>query len=164
MTLSSITIRPYQQADRDALKALVLRLHETIRPLDEDLEPGDVIIDKYFNGLLSKVEQSQGALFFAEQEGKTLGYVCLYGQVEPEALDVRLDRYSFIAELFIAPECRGQGVGKALMAAAERHAAECGSYKLELEVLADNQSAIEVYKALGYSPKMLVMRKYLPTT
>lgn len=157
-----VSIRRYDQADRDILRDLVLQLHETLRPLDADLAPGDEIIEGYFNDLISRVEQSAGAIFVAEDDNRVIGYVCLWGLVTPDDLDERLAPYSFMAELFVRPDHRSRGIGRRLVSCAERHALACGAHKLELKVLARNEAALRFYRALDYNPRVVIMRKRLP--
>lgn len=157
------SIRRFRPADREALRDLVLQLHESLRPLDDDLAPGEQIIEQYFDDLMSRVEQTGGAVFVAEDDSRIIGYVCLWGSVTPEDLDARPDPYSFLAELFVDPGSRGLGLGHQLMERAEAHAADCGTHKIELKVLAQNQSAIQLYEALGYAPRVVVMSKRLGT-
>ncbi|MGR2739677.1 GNAT family N-acetyltransferase [Billgrantia sp. Q4P2] len=155
-----VTIRPYRQEDYEVLRSLVLCLHETLRPLDTDLAPGDQIIDRYFQELMTKVESTAGAVFVAEDDSGLVGYVCLWGCISPEDLDERPDPFSFMAELFVQPECRNLGVGRSLVERAERYAVECGTYKIELKVLARNEAAVRFYEALGYVPRVMIMSKY----
>jgi GNAT superfamily N-acetyltransferase len=54
-----------------------------------------------------------------------------------------------IHDIAVAPEMRGKGVGKALLAAAEEHARETGCCRLTLEVLEHNP-AKAVYESAGY--------------
>ncbi|MEX2480981.1 MAG: GNAT family N-acetyltransferase [Gammaproteobacteria bacterium] len=159
-----VSIRRFGLADREVLRDLVLQLHETLRPLDTDLAPGDQIIERHFDNLLSHVEQTAGAIFVAEDDDCMVGYVCVFGSVTPDEVDERPDPYSFLAELFVRPECRGLGAGRKLIELAERHAAACGSYKLELKVLARNEPAVQLYGVLGYEPRVIVMRKRVGTT
>lgn len=56
-----------------------------------------------------------------------------------------------IWEFHIAPECRGQGVGRALMAAVEVHAREEGLRCLVCETQTTNVPAIRFYRALGFT-------------
>jgi GNAT superfamily N-acetyltransferase len=120
-------IRRFRQADRVALCDLVLQLHETLRPFDVDLAPGAQIIDPHFNELITRVEQTAGAIFIAEDDGCMIGYVCVWGSVTPGDLDERPDPYSFMAELFVRPGYRSLGIGRRLVERAERHAAGCGT-------------------------------------
>jgi ribosomal protein S18 acetylase RimI-like enzyme len=50
----------------------------------------------------------------------------------------------------VAPEARGQGVAKALVAAAEDLARQRGELFMRLEVRADNEAAKALYERLGY--------------
>jgi ribosomal protein S18 acetylase RimI-like enzyme len=154
-----VSIRRYSPADRDALRELVLELHETLQPFDADLAPGDQIIEQHFTDLISKVQQTAGTVLVAEDDGRLIGYVCLWGSVAPEDLDERPDPFSFMAELFVLPQYRCRAIGRRLVEEAERYAAGCGAYKVELKVLARNESALRFYESLGYAPRVLIMSK-----
>jgi ribosomal protein S18 acetylase RimI-like enzyme len=52
----------------------------------------------------------------------------------------------------VAPEQRGAGLGRAIMAAAEAWLCEHGAPKLNLIVRGDNEVATGFYRALGYAP------------
>ena len=56
-----------------------------------------------------------------------------------------------ILEFHIAPECRGQGAGRALMAAVEAHARDEGLRCLVCETQTTNVPAIRFYRALGFT-------------
>lgn len=60
------------------------------------------------------------------------------------------------------PELRGQGLGRAIMAAAEAWLAERGVWKLNLMVRRGNEGALGFYAALGYDEEAVsVMSKRL---
>ena len=158
-----VSIRRFSEADRGVVRDLVLQLHEALRPFDADLAPGDQIIERYFYALLSEVERTAGAVFVAEDDGRVVGYACVRGLVTPDDPDERPDPYSFMAELFVQPGYRGRGIGRRLVEQAERHAAGCGAYKMELKALAQNESAVHFYESLGYAPRMVIMRKHIGT-
>ncbi len=54
-----------------------------------------------------------------------------------------------LEDLYVTPSKRGQGIGKALLAHLARIAVEQGCPRLEWDVLTWNQSAIDVYEAIG---------------
>lgn len=55
-----------------------------------------------------------------------------------------------IHDLAVVPEFRGQGVGRALLGAAEAVARTRGCIKLSLEVLEDNTRAQQLYESFGF--------------
>jgi GNAT superfamily N-acetyltransferase len=55
----------------------------------------------------------------------------------------------YLEDLFVTPEFRGQGIGKALLARVAAIAVEKGCPRLQWEVLDWNTPAIEFYRALG---------------
>ena len=69
-----VTIRTYREDDREALRGLVLALHEVVRPLDADLAPGETILDAHFDHLLRRQAQTQGTILVAEAGGHLIGY------------------------------------------------------------------------------------------
>lgn len=60
-----------------------------------------------------------------------------------------------IHDIAVLPAHRGQGVGQALLAAAEAHARERGCCKLTLEVLTGNTMALRSYERFGFAPYVL---------
>jgi GNAT superfamily N-acetyltransferase len=58
----------------------------------------------------------------------------------------------WLEDLFVRPEHRGRGHGKALLAAVAGRAVECGCGRLEWAVLNWNEPALGFYRALGAVP------------
>ena len=58
----------------------------------------------------------------------------------------------YLEDLFVLPEFRSQGIGKALLIYLARLAVERGCGRFEWSVLDWNESAIEFYKRLGAVP------------
>lgn len=60
-----------------------------------------------------------------------------------------------IHDIAVLPAHRGQGIGQALLAAAEHHAQKRGCCKLTLEVLTGNTLALQSYASFGFAPYAL---------
>lgn len=58
--------------------------------------------------------------------------------------------------LAVAPECRGRGLGRSLMDAAEEWLRGRGAPKIQLMVREDNEAAIGFYEALGLERQKVV--------
>ncbi|WP_066417465.1 GNAT family N-acetyltransferase [Halorubrum aethiopicum] len=66
-----------------------------------------------------------------------------------------------VSNLFVIPDRRGEGIGSALLAAAERELAEAGADAVALEALADNERARAFYADHGYDLHRVELRKEL---
>jgi ribosomal protein S18 acetylase RimI-like enzyme len=82
----------------------------------------------------------------AELGGRLAGYLRLK-PVTPLAENAHV---LGVMGLAVAPEARRRGVGAALLIAAERHARAQGARKLFLRVLGSNESALRLYRRLGF--------------
>jgi GNAT superfamily N-acetyltransferase len=58
----------------------------------------------------------------------------------------------YLEDLFVLPDCRGKGIGKALLKRVAAVAAERKCGRLEWSVLDWNQPAIDFYKSVGAKP------------
>jgi len=59
-------------------------------------------------------------------------------------------RVTYVSILAVAPEYRGSGIGKVLMAHAQQQALDCGDRAICLDVEISNERAISFYEVLGY--------------
>lgn len=125
---SVLQIRPARLADLDGLVSLENASFET-----------DRLSRRSFRHWLTT---DHCALLIAEEQDRLAGYILII--YHP---GTRLGR---IYSLAVAPETRGRGVAKMLMAAGEQAAKEDGRLHLRLEVSVDNIPAIRLYESLGY--------------
>lgn len=78
------------------------------------------------------------------------------------ALDqVRSDRHAHVFLLYVVPEHRRRGIGKALMCYVEDWAIGRGDRQIGLQVFESNQPALNLYHQLGYKTQSLWMVKSL---
>jgi ribosomal protein S18 acetylase RimI-like enzyme len=118
-----------------------------------DLEPfaaalGDreFLIDR-----LSRQRKDRGVLFVAWLRYVPAGDVYLWLE-EAEELPIRrhLPGVALLTHLQVHDELRNRGVGRALVAAVERHLRENGRERVALAVRTDNPAAARLYSRLGY--------------
>jgi ribosomal protein S18 acetylase RimI-like enzyme len=97
-----------------------------------------------------RLEKGESVVFLATSvEGEAergLGFVQLY----PSFSSVSAARIMVLNDLFVHPEARRAGVGRALMEQARRHAIGAGAVRLTLETAAPNRQAQRLYESLGY--------------
>lgn len=86
-----------------------------------------------------------GLLLAARAQERSVGYACLYWHFSSlEAAETVL-----LNDLFVAPEARGRGVGRALIGASADVARERGAPYLEWSTAPENQAAQRLYDTLG---------------
>jgi ribosomal-protein-alanine N-acetyltransferase len=78
--------------------------------------------------------------YISEKENKVVGYI---------GFTVAADE-GYILNVAVNPDCRGQGIGKALVQKAIDYSLEKGLAFLTLEVRESNATAINLYSSLGF--------------
>jgi GNAT superfamily N-acetyltransferase len=123
---------------------LVVPLFDAYRQFYE--QPSDPALARAF--LAERLARAESVVFLAERDGRAVGFVQLYPLFSSTA--ARPGRLWLLNDLFVAPEARGGGVGRALMERARRLAEETGAVGLELATARANSGAQRLYESLGY--------------
>lgn len=90
-------------------------------------------------------------------EGQVIGFALVQCKDTPPHPSFIPRRYTYLMDIVVAETCRGKGVGKSLLGAVEQWARERGSEFVELGVLTENLSAIQVYESFGFVERRKVM-------
>jgi GNAT superfamily N-acetyltransferase len=96
--------------------------------------------------IAERVANRESVIFLALRDGEPVGFTQLY----PSFSSVSARRTWILNDLYVAPSCRGQGVGSALLERARAHALETGAKGLGLQTAVGNLNAQRLYEALGY--------------
>ena len=97
-----------------------------------------------------------GAGLLARVGGAAVGVVGVRPFGPPDSGDAELKR------MYVGPEARGTGAGRALGAAAVAAAQDLGYRRLLLDTVASMRSAIAIYEALGFEPTQPYRHNPLP--
>jgi GNAT superfamily N-acetyltransferase len=92
-----------------------------------------------------------------DPDGMRLGFIHL----RPDVSGLTLEEQGYVNALAVTAEAEGQGVGRALLAAGEDWARECGYHHLALETFGGNVHARAFYHRLGYEEETLKLIKVL---
>jgi GNAT superfamily N-acetyltransferase len=104
---------------------------------------------------------ARGAIFIAENDGHAVGWAFVVEESGDLFVEKSERRHGFVAELFVDASARGQGHGRALIAACENWTRARGMAVLIIGVLSGNDKAAAVYQRDGFAPYNLFLRKYL---
>jgi L-amino acid N-acyltransferase YncA len=138
---AALTLRPAHAADAPALAALwnpwITGTAITFNP--DPKSPEDIA------SMIAARQAAGHAFFLAEADGVLLGFAT-YAQFRSGAGYARSMEHSVI----LAPQARGRGAGRALMAAVEAHARAAGAHQMIAGVSAENPDGRAFHEALGY--------------
>ena len=88
-------------------------------------------------------------VIIAEYDGQPVGFALFFHNYST----FRALPGIYLEDLYVVPDRRGQGIGKALLRELARLAIERGCARLEWSVLDWNSPAIEFYKSIGAEPQ-----------
>jgi GNAT superfamily N-acetyltransferase len=135
----TVSIQPAQPSDVPQILALVRALAE---------------YEKLSHGVVGTEEQLRQELFgaqpviecvLAKEAERALGFALFFHNFST----FLARRGVYLEDLFVVPEARGRGIGKALMRHGARLAVERGCGRYEWAVLDWNQPAIDFYESIG---------------
>lgn len=158
------SIREYKESDREALVECMEKLQEYIAgvdPLKRVLrKPG--FGEVYTVWLLNLIAEGNGVIYLAEKGGKIVG--CVAGTVSvpaPHEIAGGVSTYGRVHELYVDSDCRGEGIGKALMDKCEDYFRKNGCDVALVEVFEPNKNAHEFYHSCGYADRDINLMKRL---
>ncbi len=156
-TDSKIQTRPASIGDKEFIISLLPRLVEFGPPSWRDVARMTVTDTQVLSDRL--LSQPPGtAIFIAEDaNGVALGFIHLQAGTDY----YNCEEHGHIADVIVAPEGEGGGIGRVLIAKGEEWARSQGYRWLTLSVFAQNLRAREVYKRLGYGEDIMKYVKEL---
>ncbi len=159
MTSPPLRIREVTPEDHAFVLSLVPELVVFGPPPWRDAAELSALDERFLREALAGQGVPGTTVFLAENgSGARLGFIHLRPQ-----LDYYLQKdCGHVADLVVSPAARGQGVGRALMAAGERWARERGFEMLTLHVFAENRGAQALYEELGMTAEIVRYVKPLP--
>ena len=108
-------------------------------------QPDD--LERAYNFIKGRMEMKESIIFVSDNADGTLsGFVQLY----PSFCSVSTIPMLILYDLFVDPDTRTKGIGRALMNQARQYAQENGFKRLELSTAKDNFIGQSLYESLGY--------------
>jgi ribosomal protein S18 acetylase RimI-like enzyme len=135
-----MTIRPATEADHDLIRELWEEFEAELGHEPYQLETWEEAWED-----LSQTVREGVALIAEGNGGRPVGFVfCVLGD--------RGRQTAHVTDIYVRPEARNQGVGRALLAELIEPAREAGLMHVSLEVLVRNADARRLYERLGFTP------------
>lgn len=143
------------------VQACLVELQDFERALDSRLPSGADIVAEYIPHMLARCKECGGGVLVAEVDGEVAGYATVLAKVQSGEIEDGDFEYGLISDLVVASRFRRQGIGRALLQAAEQHARAKRVKWLRIGVLAANQSADELYDSMGFTSVYVEREKRL---
>jgi ribosomal protein S18 acetylase RimI-like enzyme len=145
--MPEVTVRPYRRGDRDAILRITEESFDGFcldKNMDEHFGPiaGSTWQERKRDGIDYDLRRNPEHTLVAELDGQVAGFVCtrLYHQ----------HRTGHVANMAVAKEHQGRGVGKALMRGALEHFRKSGMRYARVETLEQNYKGQSFYPAFGF--------------
>jgi len=140
--MNAVHIRPATISDVPAIANFIRKLAE-YEKLSHAVNVTDDLLRQHLFGANPAAE-----VLMAELDGREIGYALFF-----QTYSTFVGRPGiWLEDLFVLPQYRGKGAGKALLTAVARIAAQRNCGRLEWSVLDWNSPAIEFYKSVGAFP------------
>jgi len=122
-------------------------LAEPLALLEESLRDGEPVPSAFANRLRKAVESGDLEVLAARKGDHILGVAVIAYRLNVSASTL----FASIEDLYVRPEARRQGTGRALLGALDERCAQFGISYVEVQV--DDGEAESFYEALGYEPE-----------
>lgn len=93
-----------------------------------------------------RLQNKESVVLLVSNETDVVGFCQLY----PIFCSIEAKPIYLLSDLFVVPNARRSGAGRALLLAAEKYAAETGRVKMELTTARTNTTAQAAYESLGW--------------
>lgn len=138
----SLAIRPGERRDVKLIAELIRGLARYER-LEHEVKMTEEKLERALFG-----ERPYAETLIAAEDGEAVGFALFFHNFSTFLAQPGI----YLEDLFVLPEHRGSGVGRALLQALARTAVERGCGRMEWAVLDWNESAIGFYERLGATP------------
>ena len=140
--MSTLTFRDATEDDVALILEFIRKLADYEHRLDEVIATEDELRKWIF-------EKKQAEVIFALEDGKEIGFALFFLSFSTYISNVNLH----LEDLFIDPEYRGKGYGKALLKKLAKRVVDRGYGRFEWTCLAWNKPSIDFYLSLGAKQK-----------
>ncbi len=123
-------------------------LVEPVKLLEESLRNGEHVPEEFAAALREAVEAGELEVLAARAEGRIVGVAVLAYRLNVAAARLFLS----IEDLYVRPDKRRRGIGRALLEAVEERCASRDVSYVEAQV--EDEEAAAFYVALGYKPQL----------
>ncbi|KRL45086.1 hypothetical protein FD01_GL000876 [Lacticaseibacillus manihotivorans DSM 13343 = JCM 12514] len=152
---AAMNIRTATSKDAPAVARQYLQLTAEMAILaPQTIQPAPIDQTGYFKDY---IEDANADVFLAEADGELLGFLLVVMAETRADPEVVFHRFGFVVDLYVTPNARKQGIGRALLnAATDWTRAHDGEF-IQLNVVGEDTGARNFYQRLGFEPASLTL-------
>jgi GNAT superfamily N-acetyltransferase len=152
--MNEVIIRTANLEDLEVLLDFEQAIIAAERPFDDTIRSG---ADVRYYDLAALIASPEAEVVVAELGSEIIASG--YARIEASEKYLNHLRHSYLGFMYVMAEHRGKGINKLIVAALEAWSLSQGVTEMQLEVYAENASAIRAYEKVGYTGLILQMRK-----
>tara|TARA_B100000767_G_scaffold275659_1_gene314110 strand:+ start:20036 stop:20503 length:468 start_codon:yes stop_codon:yes gene_type:complete len=152
MSLSNIKIRKATLKDLELLKEFEQKVIRYERAFAKNLKQDPIL---YYD-LKDYIGRLDVQVLVATLEGKPLGSG--YAMIKDSDAFKTPKQFAYLGFMYVIPKQRGKGINGLIINELLKWAKEKKLVEVQLDVYAENESAINAYKKIGFKPDLLKMR------
>ncbi|GGM53745.1 ribosomal protein S18 acetylase RimI-like enzyme [Halarchaeum rubridurum] len=155
-------IAPLREADLDAFVAelwLPAKREMAASMTGYDLDERDGVRETGRSHYRARLDDDETVTYLGREDGDLVGYVS--AELRAPAPIFEAIHECHVSDLYVTPEIRRRGAGRALLDAAEEWGRLRDCAHLDLNVDADNEAAVSLYEAAGLTAERYQMQKSL---
>jgi ribosomal protein S18 acetylase RimI-like enzyme len=158
VNVAEVIIRSVNKGDADALGEMWLDLVAYHQNLTPDLPgPARGGEHRYVRRILERLDDPYTCALIAEVDGQVVGFILgMVIDLMPDIFDQRPS--GFLADIYVEPQARRQGVGRSLVHSLVDWFRQCGVHSFEWHVASDNAAGIAFWRSVGGRDVMIRMR------
>ncbi len=147
-----IKIREAETNDLNTLKLFEQAVILYERPFAPNLKKDPI---EYYD-LTNLIQRKDADMLVATVDGKIVGSG--YSLIKNSEQYKKPEQYAYLGFMYVLPEYRGKGINRKIIECLIDKTKERNITEIQLDVYAENESALNAYKKVGFKPDLLKMR------
>lgn len=160
--MTPVTIAEIDSIRLDDVRELWLAVHRYHREIgSQPLNADEAVSWEARRGLYDRwLRSGEGFLLLAQRDGAPVGYAAIQFHEGPDDTYPVGERWAEIYSLSVAPEARGEGIGTALLDAADERLAALGIHDVAIAAMVENEAALRLYERRGFVRREIYLYRF----
>ena len=156
MTIGTVEVRPLKNDEVEELLGLWKEFMNDPSAIDELIPTHQENVKRQREFVVELMGEDSGQVLVASDGSELIGYVMFQNEVRPP-LELA-HRTGYVMDLYVKPSHRRRGVGERLLRSCLDMVKSKGVTHVQLRVWNANETAIALYRKLGFRDRMMTMQ------